>query len=162
METYWNAGHIEVFKDGSKMMLKADVQLTAVSIKLTSANTEILFTSYITTLFFLLCVLNIASILQVYHKRCVILHLSTDATQSATIIFNRWKGINSHRQLEKGLYIKILITLVKMKKKQIRFSYNVNRYLLGEKYVISLLCDIVMYNITLFTWLFVFLLVCRI
>ena len=149
-------------KMAAKWILKADVQLTAVSIKLTSGNTEFLFTCYLTILFFCLCVLNISSILQVYNKKFVILHLPRDAKQPATIIFNRWKGINSHRQLEKGLYIKILITIVKTKKKQIRFSYNVNRYLLGEKFVISLLCDIVMYNITLFTWLFVFLPLCRI
>jgi hypothetical protein len=42
METYRNAGHVELFEDGGKMNIK----LTAVSIKLTVLRTEIVFIYY--------------------------------------------------------------------------------------------------------------------
>jgi hypothetical protein len=47
METYRNAGHVELFEDGGKM----NIILTVVSIKLTAPRTEILSTYYFMILF---------------------------------------------------------------------------------------------------------------
>ena len=129
-----------------KWLLNAAVQLTAVSIQLTAARTDVHFTYCCLILFnsiFFSAFKSIISFLSFRFNQnyCTILLLITKVTQSAKFIFRIWEKKNFKPTSENRSYIKMVKIMVKKVYGTDKVWYGVKRVICwGENYIILIIC----------------------